>query len=97
MKKLAITAFALVLMVSVLTGCGCTNSAAPAPTARPTTMPTTEAARPSVMPSETYNPTENTSAATEDSSMTEIPGTTETTPPMTKESGKVKSHVNGNF
>lgn len=34
MKKLAITAFALVLMVSVLTGCGCTNSAAPAPTAK---------------------------------------------------------------
>ena len=106
MKKLAIAALSLVLAVSVLTGCGCMNSNAPMETAKPTVNPTTEATRPSAMPTETQMPTAGSSAPTESggmtdgSGMTEMPGmtdATETAPPMSKESGRVKSHVNGNF
>ena len=101
MKKFTIAALALVMAVSVLTGCGCMNSNAP----METTRPTTEATRPSTMPTEAHT-TPSTAVPSESVGMTEgtgtteapdMTGTTETTTPMTKESGRVKSHVNGNF
>lgn len=103
MKKLAIAAFSLVLAVSVLTGCGCTNSAAPTESTKPSVMPTIDATRPTTAPTEPPMTTPATSDATEGTGMTgmdDMTGpndATETTPPMSAESGRVKSHINGNF
>lgn len=65
MKKLTVLAFALVLTVGVLTGCGCRNYAMPTtvPTTIPTTAPTTQ---PTTAPT-TAPTTLPTTAATEPS------------------------------
>ena len=106
MKKFIAAALALVLMAAMFTGCGCTNSAAPTETiTRPTVMPTTQPTMPSTeatmpsqpsMPAEGQGPT-GAAGATDATGATEHSGTTETTTPMTKESGRVRSHINGDF
>ena len=97
MKKLATGALALVLAASALTGCGCMNSSAPMQT-HPTVMPT-ESIRPSTAPGTQPStvPSAPSEAGVPGTEAPDMTGTTETTTPMTRESGKVKSHVNGNF
>ena len=108
MKKYGILAMALVMVAALLTGCGCTNNAmdtqpATKPATMPTTMPTTEASRPTqtapstekaTMPS---NPMDNANTSATGASEPSNTGTTETTEPMTRQSGRVRSHVNGDF
>lgn len=67
MKKYTFLILALVLTVTVLTGCGCRNSA-PMDTV-PTTMPTTETTRPTTQP--TTMPTTEATRATEESGSTD--------------------------
>ena len=109
MKKYGILAMTLVMVAALLTGCGCTNNAvatqpsATRPATMPTTMPTTEASRPTqttpsseatTMPS---NPMDNANTSATDGSAPANAGTTETTEPMTRQSGRVRFHVNGDF
>jgi len=122
MKKFVIAALALVMITAMLTGCGCTNSAAPSdPTVMPTILPSTQATRPSESAS-TETPTATASQPGSDSDAAGSSGSsagdsgtaggsggmgssgngmdsdaTETTEPLTSESGRVKSHINGNF
>lgn len=88
MKKLCISAIALVLIISVFTGCGCTNRRKPAgmmptemttvPTTAATTAPTTA---PTTTPTEKMTiPTENITPATGDMN-TDATNTTGTSAP----------------
>ena len=104
MKKLSTALLVLALSAVLLTGCGCSNSSpATQPTMMPTILPTAEDSRP-MTTTEPSHATQNTSlptsaatSGTDATGMTEPGSMTETTEPMTKESGRVRSHVNGNF